>query len=225
MQVEVTHSPGNSVAKVSLKSSESCVSEGGAMLAIKGDVSITTSTHKRQSGSLFAGLKRMLAGESFFVNHFKASRDGDEVWFAATLPGDILMLDISGLKVIASSGSFLFSESSVEMDLGWQGFKSLLSGESVFWLSLSGQGKVALSSFGSIYQVDVEDEYIVDTGHIVAFEETLSFSISKSNKSIFGSYFGGEGFVCRFKGRGKLWCQSHNPTTLGRRLGPLLKPR
>jgi uncharacterized protein (TIGR00266 family) len=116
-------------------------------------------------------------------------------------------------------------EPNVQVDVGWQGFKSMFSGESLFWLKASGSGQMILSSFGSIYEVDVQDTYIVDTGHIVAFEETLSFSLSKAGSSWWHSILGGEGIVCRFKGRGKVYCQSHSPNSFGSELTPHLRPR
>jgi uncharacterized protein (AIM24 family) len=82
-----------------------------------------------------------------------------------------------------------------------------------------------LSSFGFIYPLRVEGEMIVDTGHIVAFEETLSFTISKSTKGWLGAFLSGEGFVCRFKGKGVVWCQSHNPNAFGNGLTPYLRAR
>jgi uncharacterized protein (AIM24 family) len=76
-----------------------------------------------------------------------------------------------------------------------------------------------------IYPIEVDGEYIVDTGHIVAFEPSLKFNISKVGESWLSSFLGGEGFVCRFKGKGTVWCQSHNPKSFGSSLGPSLKPR
>ena len=69
----------------------------------------------------------------------------------------------------------------------------------------------------------VED--IVDTGHIVAFNETLSFSITKAGKSWIGSMLSGEGLVCKFEGKGTVWCQSHNAQSFGQSLTPILRPR
>ena len=81
------------------------------------------------------------------------------------------------------------------------------------------------SEFGAIYPIEVDGEYIVDTGHIVAFQESLNFSISKAGTSWINSYFGGEGLVCRFKGKGTVWCQSHNDNSFGFTLTPGLTPR
>ncbi|MGL5836660.1 MAG: AIM24 family protein, partial [Waterburya sp.] len=71
----------------------------------------------------------------------------------------------------------------------------------------------------------VDGEYIVDTGHIVAFERSLNFSIAKASSSLIGSFLGGEGFVCRFKGKGKVFCQTHNPGAFGSTVGSKLPPR
>ena len=90
---------------------------------------------------------------------------------------------------------------------------------------MKGTGKVVLNSFGAIYPVEVDGAHIVDTGHIVAFNETLDFKIGKAGKSWASSIMGGEGLVCHFHGRGTVWCQSHNPASFGRNLGPKLRPR
>ena len=137
----------------------------------------------------------------------------------------MLCVELDNENLIVQSGSFLACEDAIEMDMGWQGFKSLFSGESVFWLNLKGRGKVVLSSFGAIYPIEVDGEYIVDSGHIVAFNETLDFSITKAGKSWLQSFLGGEGLVCKFKGKGTLWCQSHNPKSFGVSLTPNLRVR
>jgi uncharacterized protein (TIGR00266 family) len=225
MDVKIMHGPGNAAANINLKPGEHCTAEAGAMIAMSGDMGIETSTHKKGKGGVLKAMKRMLAGESFFLNHFTAGANGGHVWLAATLPGDMMEYQLQGERLVVQSGSFVVCESAVSIDMGWQGFKSFLSGESIFWLNLSGNGTVVLSSFGAIYAVDVDGEYIVDTGHIVAFNETLNFTISKAGKSWLSSILGGEGFVCRFKGRGKVWCQSHNALGFGKTIGPMLRAR
>lgn len=188
-------------------------------------MNITTSTHKKNKSGLKKLAGRLLSGESFFLNHFEPQNKPGEVWFGAGLAGDMMTMDLDGESLIVQSGSFLACEHEIEVDLSWQGFKSVFSGESVFWLNLNGHGKVILSSFGAIYPVEVDGEYIVDTGHIVAFNESLDFSITKAGKSWLHSFLGGEGLVCKFEGIGTVWCQSHNPGTFGHALGPNLKVR
>lgn len=225
MDIELVHRPGNSAAKIRLRAGETLTAEGGAMIAMSGDVGITTTTHKKSSGSLVKSLKRMLGGESLFLNHFSAPRDGAEVWLGTSLAGDMMVYELDNESLVVQGGSWVASEDGVEVGMGWQGFKSLLSGEHVFWLNLKGRGKVLLSSFGAIYPVEVDGEYVVDTGHIVAFSETLDFKLGKAGSSWLHSILGGEGLVCRFHGRGTVWCQSHNPGSFGHSLTPTLKPR
>ncbi len=224
MKVELLHRPGNTAAKVTLNAGESCTTESGAMIAMSGNMSITTTTHKRGSGGLLKAAKRLLAGESFFLNHFSPEQRAGEVWLGSGMSGDMLVRELQAENLIVQSGSFLACSEGINVDMGWQGFKSLFSGESMFWLHLNGTGTLVLSSFGAIYPVEVNGEYIVDTGHIVAFEESLNFSISKAGGSWLQSWLGGEGLVCRFKGRGTVWCQSHNPGSFGEILSPDLKP-
>ncbi len=147
------------------------------------------------------------------------------MWVAPNMMGDMFVQEMNGQRLIVQAGSYVASSENVKVDFNWQGFKSLLSGESMFWLSISGQGKVLINSYGVIYPVQVDGEYIVDTGHIVAFDETMNFSITKAGKSWISSFLGGEGLVCKFKGKGTVWCQSHNPKSFGHAIGPKLKPR
>ena len=225
MQIEFTHQPGNTAARIQLAQGESCTSESGAMIAMSGNMDITTTTHKKGKGGVMKAVKRMLSGESLFLNHFEPRSGDGELWLGSTLAGDMMEYQLNNESLIVQSGSFVACESTVEIDFGWQGFKSLLSGESVFWLNLNGKGKVVLNSFGAIYPIHVDGEYIVDSGHIVAFNESLEFSLTKAGKSWINSMLGGEGLVCKFKGRGTVWCQSHNPGAFGKALGPNLRKR
>lgn len=225
MNVDIEHGPGAAAARVTLGPGEACTAEGGAMIAMSDDMAIQTTTRQKKGGGLLRGAKRLLGGESFFINNFTAGSRGGEVWLATTLAGDMMQYELKGETLIVQSGSWVASDPGVEIDVGWQGFKSLLAGEGIFWLQLKGSGKVILSSFGAIYPIEVDGETIVDSGHIVAFNETLDFSLTKAGSSWVSSFLGGEGLVCKFKGRGTVWCQSHNPSAFGRVVGPLLRPR
>lgn len=225
MNIELLHRPGNTAAKVMLARGETVTAESGAMIAMSGNVEVTTTTHRKGSGGLLKAVKRLVAGESLFLNHFEAKGEPGEVWLGTGLAGDMLALTLDRENLVVQGGSFLACGPGVEIDLGWQGFRSLLSGESVFWVHLKGSGDVLLTSFGAIYPVEIDGEHIVDSGHIVAFSETLAFEITKAGNSWMHSFLGGEGMVCRFKGRGTVWCQSHNPQSFGRTLSPLLTPR
>ncbi len=224
MKTEIMCRPGNAATRVTLAPGETITTEGGAMIAMSGDLQIETTTHARGgAGGLLQAAKRLLGGETFFMNHYTAGPHGGELWLAQTLPGDMMDFVLEGQTLIVQAGSFVACSPGIAMDVGWQGFKNFISGESLFWLRISGRGPVVLSSYGAIYPVQIDGEYIVDTGHIVAFEETLNFTLTKAGQSWLGSFLGGEGFVCKFYGRGTVWCQSHNAPSFGHIIGPNLK--
>lgn len=224
MEIEILNKPANSVAKVKLGSGESIMSEAGAMIAMSGDMTVSTQTYSRGKGNSFLkGVKRLFSGENFFMNKFHAGSNGGELYLGTSMVGDMITRKIDG-QLIVQGGSFVACSDSVDVDTTWQGIMSgMLSGESFFWVKLNGTGDVVVNSFGAIYEVDVEDTYIVDTGHIVAFEETLSFKVRKAGGSWLSAILGGEGLVCEFTGKGKVYCQSHNMPNFGRSLSPMLK--
>lgn len=213
------------IAKVTLDQNEELIAEAGTMIAMSDFINVSTTLRQGKGGGIMGGLKRMLAGESLFLSVFRSYQPQGEVFLAPSLMGDIIIYEMQGQELIVQSASYLASASGVDIDLGFQGFKSFFSGESIFWLSITGHGAVMLSSFGGIYEIDVDGEYIVDTGHIVAFERSLDFKISKANSSWLGAFLGGEGLICRFFGQGKVYCQTHNPGNFGRLIGSKLPAR
>ncbi len=225
MNVELLHQPDSAIARVTLKAGEELVAEAGCMIAMSGFINASTTLRQGKGGGIMGGLKRLVAGESLFLSVFRSPTAGGEVFLAPKLMGDILQYQMTGNGLVAQSTSYLASESDVDIELGFQGFKSLFSGESLFWLNISGVGSVLLTSFGGIYEVDVDGEYIVDTGHIVAFEKSLNFKITKAGSSWMGAFLGGEGLVCHFQGQGKVFCQTHNPGAFGSLVGSQLPPR
>jgi uncharacterized protein (AIM24 family) len=113
----------------------------------------------------------------------------------------------------------------LQIDTRFQGLKGFVTGEAPVFLEVSGSGQLLVTALGRIVEVDVEDAITVDTGHLVAFESTLQYSISKAGGSWVQSWLAGEGLVMNFTGRGRIVTQSHNPHEFGASLGRLLPPR
>ncbi|ADC66105.1 protein of unknown function DUF124 [Ferroglobus placidus DSM 10642] len=63
--------------------------------------------------------------------------------------------------------------------------------------------------FGGIHEVQVEGRLVVDTGHIVAFEDTLDFKVRKAG-SLKATILSGEGLVAEFSGVGRVWIQTRS---------------
>ena len=225
MKIKLLHQPDSAIAHIILNAGEEILAEAGSMIAMSGYINVSTTLRQGKGGGVFGGLKRMLGGESLFLSVFRSPNQGGEIFLAPRLLGDLLLYEMKGQELVVQATSYLASASDVDVELGFQGFKSFFSGEAIFWLTISGHGPVILTSFGGIYDIDVDGEYIVDTGHIVAFEKSLSFEISKAGNSWISAFLGGEGLVCRFKGKGKVYCQTHNPGSFGSRLGSQLPER
>lgn len=185
----------------------------GEMLKVEASAMATMDTNLNMKTKLKGGFKRFLSKESLFINEFTADGASGEITIAPGPSGDISHFKLDGTnKFYLTSGSYLASTPGVELNTKWQGMaKGFFSGESFFLIECSGEGDVWFNTYGAIFEVDVKgEEYIVDTGHIVAFTEGLDYSISKFGgyKSLF---FSGEGFVAKFKGEGKVWIQTKQP--------------
>ena len=157
------------------------------------------------------GLTRLLTKESLFINEFRATGGEGEVSVAPGPPGDICHRYLQDERIYLTGASYLASTPGIELETKFQGLlKGFFSGESLFLIRCSGSGDLWFNSYGAIFPLNVEDEYIVDTGHIVAFTDGLDYNIEILNgyKSFF---FSGEGLVCRFRGKGTVWIQTKQP--------------
>jgi len=226
MDIEILYRPDSAIARITLNAGEEMVAEAGAMVAMSGAINASTTLRKGKGGGVMGGLKRMLGGESLFLSVFRSPTANNQLFLAPKMLGDLLHYEVTGTGLVVQATSYLASSSDVDVTLGFQGFKSFFSGENIFWLDITGMGDVLLSSFGGIYEIPVQGEYIVDTGHIVAFEKSLNFEVSKPpGGSWLSAILGGEGLVCHFKGNGRVFCQTHNFNAFGKIVGPQLPPR
>ena len=73
MQFGIEARPAASVVRLNLDHGETVTCEVGAMIAMSTGITVeTTAGKKGGGGGLMKGLKRMFAGENFFLNHFTA---------------------------------------------------------------------------------------------------------------------------------------------------------
>ncbi len=225
MEFKIEYRPSFAMATALLQADESVVAESGAMVSMSHNINIQTSSRQGGGGGFFKAVKRAaLAGESFFLNTYTAAGGPGEVIFAPALPGDITTIPMTGGSVIVQSTSYLAAGQGINIDTKWGGFKTFFGGEGFFMIKATGQGDMAVNSFGAIHELEINGPYVVDTGHIVAFEETLGFKVQRVG-SWKSTFFSGEGLVCMFNGKGKLWIQSRNPGAFGKAIGSKLPAR
>ncbi len=229
MNIDVQYKPAHSLAVVTLEGGESIRAEAGSMVSMSSNIEVETDgPMSKKSGGLLKGLKRaVLGGESFFTNLYKAPAGAPgEVTFAPSLCGDMVVHELEPSdELLIQGSSYVAAPDTVAIDSKWQGFKSLFSGESMFFLKATGQGPVVINAFGALEAIDLDGELIVDTGHLVAFTSGLQYTISKASKGLIASFLSGEGLVLRFTGRGRLYVQTRNPSEYGAAVGRQLPPR
>ncbi len=221
-------SPSYTMVTLNLDPGESIKAEPGAMVAQHG-VEMKTGMG---GGSLFGGIKRMIGGESFFVNTFTAGMGGGWVSLAPPSPGDIHSWKLQpGRNLFIQGNAFLASTANVQLDTKFQGFRGFFSGEGLFFLraySEGGEGTVFYDSFGGIKEISLNsvdmgrgEELVIDTGHVVAFTDDVEYSIGKVG-GLVSLVAGGEGLVMKFRGNGSVWIQTRNLSSLAQKLTPFL---
>lgn len=207
MDHEIDYRPSFALLTVHLDADERLRTEAGSMVSHTPGLDVET----KANGGLLGSLKRsVLGGESFFQNTYTAHEAG-HITLAPPLPGDIVRHDIDDETLLVQSGSFLAADDTVELDTEFGGGRTFFGGEGLFLLKLTGTGPTFLSSYGAVHEVELTDgeQYVVDTGHIVAFEESTTFDVRRVG-GLKSTLFSGEGLVCEFTGPGKLWLQSRS---------------
>jgi uncharacterized protein (TIGR00266 family) len=210
MQVQIDGGPAFAYAEITLPPGGTVRLEAGAMSMTRGDVSVETSTQ----GGFMKGLKRALGGESFFVNTFTAGTGGT-VGASQALPGDMALVSLSGQELLVQSGSWVASDTGVDVDSKWGGAKGFFSGAGLILLRCSGQGDLLLSAYGGIRDMVLQpgEKVTIDTGHIVAFEHSVQYKVRKAG-SWKTTLVGGEGLVTEFVGPGRVWLQTRSSSDL-----------
>lgn len=223
MQVEIGFRPGQAMARVLLDAGDAIRAESGAMVGMSTNVQMATGA----TGGIGKGLKRLFGGESFFQNTFTAQGAPGEVLLAHTLAGDMTTLEMNEVGYMVTSASYIASSPHVQVDTKIGGFKSFFAGEGLFVMkaTATSPGKLIIGAFGGIQEMVCDGSLVIDTGHLVAWDAGLQYSVGKSGSGWIASFLSGEGLVCHFQGQGRIWMQSRNPAEYGRTVGPMLPPR
>ncbi|MDJ0534019.1 MAG: TIGR00266 family protein [Xenococcaceae cyanobacterium MO_207.B15] len=218
---KIEHSPSYASLILNIPANQTVLVEASAMAAMDSCLKMKS----KIKGGLLKGVGRMLGGESLFINEFTAEGRDGELYISPGVPGDIQHYYLTEqCNLMVQSSGFLACSSGIELDSKFQGFKGFFSGESLFLLRAIGTGDFWFSSYGGIIEMAVAGDYIVDTSYIVAFEDTLDYSVELIGGLSFNNLktgiFGGEGLVCRFGGEGRLWIQTRNINPLLNFLNP-----
>jgi uncharacterized protein (TIGR00266 family) len=208
MDIDIQYRPSYSLGVIKLAGREQVQVEAGSMVSMSSGVTLQT---KMTGGLIKAWLRSEFAGESFFQNTYKAPAGGGELTVAPALPGDMFVLTLEGESLMVQSGSYVASGMDIKVNAKWSGAKTFFASEGLIMLKASGSGKLVLSSYGAIHEMELAagQAYTVDTGHLVAFTEGMGFKV-RSIGGLKSTLFSGEGLVVNLTGPGRVLMQTRS---------------
>ena len=179
-------------------------------------------------GGVLKSLGRAFSGESIFMAHYTAEVDGAKIAFSATIPGSIVPVNMDGLPegLIIQKGSFLCAENTVSTQVTFtKKFSSgLFGGEGFILQKATGTGLLFLEVDGDMITMTLQpgETIKVDTGNVVAFENSVSYQI-ETVKGLGNIFLGGEGlFLTKLVGPGRVILQTQNFGDFVGRIVPFL---
>ncbi|HOO03425.1 MAG TPA: TIGR00266 family protein [Methanomassiliicoccales archaeon] len=201
---------------------EMIYSEAGSMVYMSGNVRMEA----KATGGVLSGLKRAMAGESFFVTNFYADGGPGLVGFAGNVPGKVMAIDLRGGKQwVLQKTAFLAAEASVALDIAFQRKfgAALFGGEGLILQKVYGEGTVFISGAGDFIEYNLlpGQSLKVSTANVAAWEASVSYDIQ--SLGVKTALFGGEGlFVTTLTGPGKVVVQSMTISKLANSILPYL---
>lgn len=213
------------MARIRLQPRQELYAEAGKMVYKQTMIEWDT----RMSGDtlgdkIWGALKRKVMGESLFLTYFHANSPG-EVGFAGDYPGRIQVFSLAaGQSILVQRDSFLCAQSSVTLNIAFTQRlgAGLFGGEGFILEKLTGPGTAFIHAGGDHLEFTLApgEGLQVDTGCIVAFEETVAYDIQFVG-GIKRALFGGEGlFLATLTGPGKVIVQSMTLEKMRRQLAP-----
>ncbi len=187
---------------------ESLITERGSMSWMSPNMKMQTS-----AGGFGKAMGRMFSGEHIFQNIYTAEGGEGLIAFASSFPGTILPFTISpDSEIITQKSAFLASEAGVQLSVHFQkklgvGF---FGGEGFIMQKLSGNGVafVEIDGYCKRYDLEPDQQLIVDTGYLAAMTSSVKMNI-QTVSGIKNKLFGGEGFFNTvLTGPGTVYLQS-----------------
>jgi uncharacterized protein (TIGR00266 family) len=213
------------IVRIHLKSGQEVYAEAGKMIYKTANVAWDTRMTGQTLGEKILGaIRRKVTGESLFVTFFRANGAG-ETGFAGAYPGKIQAFELApGQSLMAQRDAFLVAQPSVQLNVAMvrklgAGF---FGGEGFILEKLTGPGLVFIHAGGDFVEFNLAagDSLQVETGCIVAFDESVDYDIQFVG-GIKTAIFGGEGlFLATLTGPGRVILQSMTLQKMRRELAP-----
>ena len=221
MKAKINGAPSFAYITIELDSGECIIAESDAMSSMSADLDMTA----KFNGGFFSGLaKKFFGGESLFINEFANNTSSSRtLTIVQATPGGIREVNLEESSICLQPGAYIASTPGLHLGLKWAGFTSWIAREGLFKLMISGTGKLFYGAYGGLLEREIDGEFIVDTGHLVAYDPDIHLKLQMAG-GFFSSIFSGEGLVTRVEGKGKIILQTRSLTGLRGWLNPRLRP-
>lgn len=214
------------IVRLRLKPGQQVYAEAGKMVYKNPAVEWETRMSGESLGEkLMGALKRKLSGESLFLTYFRATGPKAEVGFAGDYPGRLYAYELAaGQSILVQRDSFICAQPTVTLSIALvkKIGAGLFGGEGFILQKLTGPGTTFIHGGGDFVEFELAagETLQVDTGCIVAFDESVSYDIQFVG-GIKTAIFGGEGlFLATLRGPGRVIIQSLTLEKLRRELNP-----
>ncbi len=215
MKFDISGNPDYGDLTVALGAGESIWAESGAMSRMSSHLGMRS---RMIGGVLQAIVRKLVGGESLLVGEYTASRTSF-VSLSPAEPGCILHRPMKGETFHLTAGSFLACTPGMNLHTRFGGLRAFFSGEGGFFIEVSGTGDLFYNAYGGVVEKQVDGGLTVDTGHLVAWEPTLQYTIGGMG-GLKQTLFSGEGLVMKFTGRGKVFLQTRHLSGMAGWLSP-----
>lgn len=205
--------------EIDLEKDQAVIAESDAMSSMAADLDMEA---KFNGGFFAAILRRLLVGETLFVNRFSNNTTGTRrLTLVQPTPGGVRCLELKRETFYLQPGAFLACTEGITVGVKFAGFVSWIAREGLFKTVVSGTGRVWYGAYGALLEREIDGETIVDTSHLVGYSPGIKLKLQLAG-GIFSSLFGGEGLVTRVSGKGKIVIQTRSLSGLVSWLNPKL---
>ena len=208
------------VVEIALAPQETVIAGTGALNWMEEGISFDTSLsdgaapEKNFFERLFDAGKRVLVGESAFINHMtNTSSEPRKIGFGAPYPGKVIPIDLEAFSgkvyclrdvfLCASLGTKISVKFNHNMGFGFFGAEGYIVQE------LAGDGLAFLHTGGTVVKKVLGEETIrISSGCLVAYSQGIECSVERI-KGLENMFFGGQGsFITSLSGTGVVYLQS-----------------
>jgi uncharacterized protein (TIGR00266 family) len=218
MNFDIDGNPDFGQLTVGLEPGEKFLAEAGSMAFMSDGTEIGS----KIIGGLGKALIRKVVGkESLFVGEYSHPTGGN-VTFSPDRPGMIVHRKMRGDTFVLTAGSFLAATPGITLNTKFVSFSAMFSGEGAFTIEASGGGDLFFNSYGAIIEKQVNGSLTVDTGHAVAWDPGLKYTVA-TIAGAKSTILSGEGLVLNFTGQGTVYIQTRTLGSVARWVGGMYR--